>query len=280
MQELVRILKEEYGLLEKGLDELLSMVVETRAQDLVEKIKEVSNAKSVIPKILHDIRQHHDFDGYEDETGQKKQIEQVIQTALSSYDYIRIIPDEDMDYTKIIQEIMKYENMDFVAHYKNTLFEPLDYNEWNMLKPCEECELILYTKDLDNKNRSPKVLEKISSLIGKGLKKAEPFADYESRLYEIVCSIGIHARPASLIVQTANKYDMDIKVGEINNPKDEYINGKGIMGLLMLGATKGTKLEFLCNGNEKERENFYAELESIKDTTDKGEEIVFDRYKE
>ena len=49
---------------------------------------------------------------------------------------------------------------------------------------------------------------------------------------------GLHARPAALFVQIANKFDSDIFV-----IKDgEEVNGKSIMGILMLAAEKDTKV--------------------------------------
>ncbi|CAI8282093.1 MAG: HPr-like protein Crh [Opitutia bacterium UBA7350] len=50
--------------------------------------------------------------------------------------------------------------------------------------------------------------------------------------------MGIHARPAAMIVRIANTY-----VGEVWVEKDgERVNGKSIMGLMMLAAGKGSKL--------------------------------------
>jgi phosphocarrier protein HPr len=50
--------------------------------------------------------------------------------------------------------------------------------------------------------------------------------------------LGIHARPAALFVKTANRFACDIFV-----EKDgEKINGKSIMGLMMLAAGPGSKL--------------------------------------
>ena len=50
--------------------------------------------------------------------------------------------------------------------------------------------------------------------------------------------LGIHARPAALFVKTANRFQCDIFV-----EKDgEKVNGKSIMGLMMLAAGPGSKL--------------------------------------
>ncbi|WP_432403838.1 HPr family phosphocarrier protein [Wukongibacter sp. M2B1] len=60
---------------------------------------------------------------------------------------------------------------------------------------------------------------------------------------------GIHARPASLLVKEAAKYESDIKI--IKDGK-EY-NGKSIMGIISMGAVKNTKLTIVAEGaDEKE----------------------------
>lgn len=58
--------------------------------------------------------------------------------------------------------------------------------------------------------------------------------------------LGIHARPAAMFVKTANKYHADVTV-----EKDgQEINGKSIMGLMMLAAGQGSKLKVTVNGDD------------------------------
>ena len=62
----------------------------------------------------------------------------------------------------------------------------------------------------------------------------------------IVNKLGIHARPAALFVKTANRFSCDIFV-----EKDgEKINGKSIMGLMMLAAGPGSKLTIHAQGSD------------------------------
>ena len=56
--------------------------------------------------------------------------------------------------------------------------------------------------------------------------------------------LGIHARPAALFVKTANRFSSDIFVEK----GSEKVNGKSIMGLLMLTAGPGTKLTIHAHG--------------------------------
>lgn len=56
--------------------------------------------------------------------------------------------------------------------------------------------------------------------------------------------MGIHARPAAMIVRIANKYPAEVYVEK----DDEQVNGKSIMGLMMLAAGQGSHLRFSASG--------------------------------
>jgi phosphocarrier protein HPr len=73
----------------------------------------------------------------------------------------------------------------------------------------------------------------------------------------IVNKLGIHARPAALFVKTANRFACDIFV-----EKDgEQINGKSIMGLMMLAAGPGSRL--LIHAQGVDALQAIAELEAL-----------------
>jgi phosphocarrier protein HPr len=57
---------------------------------------------------------------------------------------------------------------------------------------------------------------------------------------------GLHARPAALFVQIANKFDSRITV---RRDKEE-VNGKSIMGILMLGAEKDSEIVIQIEGED------------------------------
>ena len=57
---------------------------------------------------------------------------------------------------------------------------------------------------------------------------------------------GLHARPAHLFVQTANSYASELRVGRTDS--DERVDGKSIMGMMMLAAENGVELELVANG--------------------------------
>jgi len=68
---------------------------------------------------------------------------------------------------------------------------------------------------------------------------------------------GLHARPAALFVQVANKFDSRITVKR----EEEEVNGKSIMGILMLGAEKGSFIILEIEGEDAEKA--MEELEKI-----------------
>jgi phosphocarrier protein HPr len=63
----------------------------------------------------------------------------------------------------------------------------------------------------------------------------------------VVCNkLGVHARPAALFVKTANRFDCEVLV-----EKDgEVVNGKSIMGMMMLAAGPGSKLHVRAKGDD------------------------------
>ncbi len=62
-------------------------------------------------------------------------------------------------------------------------------------------------------------------------------------------SQGLHARPASIFVRIANKFESDVTV-----KKDaEKVNGKSIMGLLVLAASQGNVIEVEVNGPDAQQ---------------------------
>ena len=60
---------------------------------------------------------------------------------------------------------------------------------------------------------------------------------------------GLHARPAAIFVQVANKFESDIAIIK----EDQEINGKSIMGILMLAAEKGAKITLVADGDDAQK---------------------------
>ncbi|HEY1847607.1 MAG TPA: HPr family phosphocarrier protein [Opitutaceae bacterium] len=69
--------------------------------------------------------------------------------------------------------------------------------------------------------------------------------------------LGIHARPAAMIVRITNKFKAEVFVEK----DEEQVNGKSIMGLMMLAAGKGSAVKFLATGEDAPQ--MLAELEAL-----------------
>lgn len=68
---------------------------------------------------------------------------------------------------------------------------------------------------------------------------------------------GLHARPAALFVQIANKFNSDITISKGRHK----VNGKSIMGIMMLEAGIGSRVTMVANGDDAE--SAVKELETL-----------------
>jgi phosphocarrier protein len=59
--------------------------------------------------------------------------------------------------------------------------------------------------------------------------------------------LGLHARPAALFVQTTNRYKASVKVRK----GEQEVDGKSIMGLMMLAAEEGSVLSIRADGQDE-----------------------------
>ncbi len=59
---------------------------------------------------------------------------------------------------------------------------------------------------------------------------------------------GIHARPAAMIVRVTNKYTSQV----FFEKDEEQVNGKSIMGLMMLAAGRGSSIKAIIEGSDAE----------------------------
>ncbi len=71
--------------------------------------------------------------------------------------------------------------------------------------------------------------------------------------------LGLHARPAALFTRTATKFKSEIMVGKDGS----QINGKSILGVMMLAAYQGTRLTIQADG-EDEQDAVRALVELVK----------------
>jgi phosphocarrier protein len=90
--------------------------------------------------------------------------------------------------------------------------------------------------------------------------RAAPAQKVEKEL-TIVNRLGLHARPAAMFVRIASRHRAEIWVSK----EGEEVNGKSIMGLMMLAAGQGSKLRIRCDGPDADKA-----LEELEDLITAG----------
>jgi phosphocarrier protein len=65
----------------------------------------------------------------------------------------------------------------------------------------------------------------------------------------IINRLGLHARPAAMFVRIASRHRCEVWVSK----EGEEVNGKSIMGLMMLAAGQGSKLRIRCDGPDADK---------------------------
>ncbi len=68
------------------------------------------------------------------------------------------------------------------------------------------------------------------------------------RPLRIINKLGLHARAASKFVDLASRYEAEVTLGK----SGQEVSGKSIMGVMMLGAGRGTELELAVEGPDEE----------------------------
>ncbi len=66
--------------------------------------------------------------------------------------------------------------------------------------------------------------------------------------YKVTADTGIHARPATLLVQAAGKFNSDIQL----EYKGKKVNLKSIMGVMSLGIGQGAEIRIIAEGNDEQ----------------------------
>jgi phosphocarrier protein HPr len=78
--------------------------------------------------------------------------------------------------------------------------------------------------------------------------------------FKVISETGIHARPATLLVQTASKFDSEITL----EYKGKKVNLKSIMGVMSLGVGQGADITITAEGSDQEEA-----LRSLEETMKK-----------
>ncbi|MDM8098500.1 MULTISPECIES: phosphocarrier protein HPr [Oceanobacillus] len=69
----------------------------------------------------------------------------------------------------------------------------------------------------------------------------------KSQTFTITAETGVHARPATLLVNKAGQFDSEIEVSY----KGKNVNLKSIMGVMSLGIPKGAEIEVRADGKDE-----------------------------
>ena len=77
----------------------------------------------------------------------------------------------------------------------------------------------------------------------------------------VVNSLGIHARPAAMLVQRVLAYESEVFI-QFNGSR---VNAKSIMGLLTLAATRGSRITVVCSGPDAEEA-----MSAVREVFDSG----------
>jgi phosphocarrier protein HPr len=88
--------------------------------------------------------------------------------------------------------------------------------------------------------------------------EATPSAEHHATL-EIKNRLGLHARAAVLLVQTANRFEAEVTVSK----DGQSVNGRSIMGIMMLAAEQGSTIDVTTTGPQAEEA-----LEAIRELVD------------
>jgi len=78
-----------------------------------------------------------------------------------------------------------------------------------------------------------------------------------SKTVTVSNKLGLHARPCSMLVKTAGKFRSDLKIKK----NGMEVNGKSIMGVMMLAAECGSTLEVIFDGVDEE--DAFTEIERL-----------------
>src|ERR1700732_3292814 len=93
-------------------------------------------------------------------------------------------------------------------------------------------------------------------LLSRRASDASPIQKVEKDV-PVINRLGLHARPAAMFVRIASRYRAEVWVEK----EGEQINGKSIMGLMMLAAGQGSKLTIRCEGADADK--VMEELEEL-----------------
>jgi phosphocarrier protein HPr len=70
------------------------------------------------------------------------------------------------------------------------------------------------------------------------------------RVFTVHAELGLHARPAGIFVMTAKRFAAQIEVARAEGGGDDWVDGRSILSLLSLAASRGTQLRVRAEGSD------------------------------
>lgn len=222
------------------------------------KFYELAQADKKLAVAIEHLHNHKDIH-------QKKSLTELLHIALLPYNNRTIhIDNREHDYSGLARMLASCKNMDLVAGYKHNLFEPLSMEMWEKYNPSAEERMVFYALDMkhkgeEKKKREREAIENVAEMLGTLVtKKRKRYNQYASRDYTVNSANGLHARPASQLVELAKNYDADIWIRTDNME----VSARSILSLLMLAA-KDKQITILYKPREN-AEAFYNKIERLE----------------
>ena len=70
------------------------------------------------------------------------------------------------------------------------------------------------------------------------------------RVFTVHAELGLHARPAGVFVMIAKRFSAQIEVARAEGSSDDWVDGRSILSLLSLAASRGTRLRVRAEGSD------------------------------
>lgn len=71
------------------------------------------------------------------------------------------------------------------------------------------------------------------------------------KTFTIKNKLGLHARPAALFVQASVRHNCKIQVSKVQSGEEIVVNGKSVMGIMMLAAACGEQVKVVLEGADE-----------------------------
>lgn len=156
----------------------------------------------------------------------------------------------NLDYDAIAKMTGHYSDTSIVGYYNGVIFDAKSASAWKELgiKVGETVELYAQNHKGNLEAAENAIHHNLARLLGKEHHIDKDKSHYMHRKLVVKSELGLHARPAALIVKAANTYEPEIYLRKSGS--DEIVSAKGIMGVLTLGASWGEEVDVMFQPRE------------------------------